>query len=374
MVIVGTAIFYFPPSRPRNDYDKSGWQEFRELDFVGVFLFAFGLTLFLVGLAYLGTSAYSIPLVASTMAVGGIAFIASVAYDFTIAKNPIFPFHLFAMARKFTIHLVILFVAGMIWQAVSTLAPQATLYIFTNNSFELGVLQIPNNMAGVLGGWVMPSLVHKIKHIRIQIIFALVLQTVFTACYAAVLPNNKIAWSVFQLFGQCCFTWVTTLAYLSSGLFVPQEELGVSSGLIGTSRSAGASVGSTVFSTILTSIINNRLASYISKAAIENGFPAAAEGLQKLIPAVIENAVGIPDAFVGLAEASPAVIAATSQALKDAYVYAFKRVFLSTIPFGVIAIVAAWFIEDASHLLNNQVAVQQEKEVLDRTTQLKTEA
>jgi hypothetical protein len=373
VVIIGTAVFYFPPFRPRNDYGKSGWQEFTELDFVGVFLFATGLSVFLVGLAYLGTSAYSTPLVASTMALGGITFIASVAYDFTIAKNPIFPLHLFAMARKFTVHLVILFIAGMIWQAVSTLAPQATLYIFTNSSVQLGVLQIPNNMAGVLGGWILPSLVHKIKHIRVQIILALVLQTVFTACYVVVLPDNKVAWSVFQLFGQCCFTWVTTLAYLSTGLFVPQEELGVSAGLIGTSRSAGGSVGNAIFSTILTSIINKRLASYISKAATENGFPADAGELHKLVPAVVENAVGIPDAFVGLAGASPAVIAATSQALKDAYVYAFKMVFLSTIPFGVAAIVAAWFVEDASHLLNNQVAVQQEKEVLDRTAQSKTE-
>lgn len=268
------------------------------------------------------------------------------------------------MFREFTVHLVILFIAGMIWQAVTTLSPQATLYLFTNNSIKLGVIQIPNGVSGVLGGWVMPSLVHKIRHIRYQILFALVIQAVFTASYAAVLPDNKIAWSIFQLFGQCCFTWVTTLAYISSGLSVPQEELGVSAGLIGTFRSAGGSVGNAIFSTILTSIVNKRLGPSIASAAVMKGFPAS--DLEKLIPAVIENAVGVPGVFAEVPGATPEVIAATSQALKNTYAYAFQRVFLSTIPFSIIGLAAAWFVKDVSHLLNNRVAVRQEKEVLTR--------
>lgn len=362
VVIIGTATFYFPPSRPQNDYDKTRWQEFKELDFIGLFLFATGLTLFLVGLAYLGGSTYSKTLVASTTVVGGLVLISAFLYDFLIPKNPIFPFPLFAMFREFTIHLLILFIAGMIWQTVTTWAPQATLYLFTHDTIQLGLIQMPNNWSGILGGWIIPSLVHKVKHIRYQIIFALILQTVFTACYAVVLPGHKWAWSVFQLFGQCCFTWVTTLAYVSSGLFVPQEELGVSAGLIGTFRSAGGSVGNTVFSTILTSILNKQLVPRITEAALSTGFPS--HQLTELIPAVIETGEGIPDAFSNIPAATSAVIEATTQAFRDTYSHAFKVVFLSTIPFGVVAIVAAWFLKDASHLLNNKVAVHQEKEVL----------
>jgi hypothetical protein len=317
-----------------------------------------------VGLTYLGKSSYSVALVASTVTIGGLVFIACFLYDFTIPKNPIFPFHLFAMFREFTVHLIILFVAGMIWQAVTTLAPQGTLYMYTNDPVRIGVTQIPGNMSGILGGWILPSLVHKIKHVRYQIIFALTIQTVFTACYAAVIPHHRYAWMVFQLFGQCCFTWVTTLAYVSSGLFVPQEELGVSAGLIGTFRSAGGSVGNAIFSTILNSIINKQLGPRIAAAAIASGFSPSE--LSTLIPAVIENAVGVPEAFANVPGVSSAVIAATSQALKDAYAYAFRKVFLSTIPFGVIGLIAAWFVKDPSHLLNNRIAVHQEWDVLTR--------
>ena len=167
---------------------------------------------------------------------------------------------------------------------------------------------------------------------------------------------------IFQMFGLSCFTWVTTLAYVSSGLFVPHDELGVSAGLIGTFRSAGGSVGNAVFSTILNSIINKQLGPRIAEAAIANGFSASQ--LSALIPAVIENAVGVPDAFANIPSATPAVIQATAQVFKDTYAYAFRRVFLSTIPFGVIGLLAAWFVKDPSHLLNNDVAVYQERDVL----------
>jgi hypothetical protein len=250
----------------------------------------------------------------------------------------------------------------MIWQTITTWGPQVTLFIFTHDSIQLGLVQMPNNWSGVLGGWVLPSLVHKIKHIRYQIVFALVLQTVFTALYAVAVPNHKWMWAVFQLFGQCCFTWVTTLAYVSSSLFVAQEELGVSAGLIGTFRSAGGSVGNTIFSTILTTTLNKRLAPSIIEAALAAGFPA--DQLEKLVPAAIGAGMGAPNTFSTIPAATAAVIAATQQAFKNSYAHAFKVMFLATIPFGIVAIVAALFLKEASHLLNNKVAVRQEKEVL----------
>jgi Fungal trichothecene efflux pump (TRI12) len=361
-VIAGTAIFYFPPSRPQHDYEKSRWQEFKELDFIGLALFSAGLTIFLVGITYLGRADYSVALVASTTVIGAIVFIACFAYDFTIPKNPIFPFKLFAMFREFTVHLVILFIAGMIWQGITTLGPQGTLFMFTNDPIQIGITLIPANFSGVLGGWILPSLVHKIKHVRYQILFALVMQTVFTASYAAVVPNNKPAWMAMQLFGQACFTWVTSLAYIASGLFVPQEELGLSAGLLGTFRSAGGSVGNAVFSTILTAVVNRNLGDNIAEAAIGAGFSPS--GLGKLIPAVIENAVGVPGVLAAVPGVTPEIIEATSAAFKESYAHAFRMVFYSMIPFGIIAFMAAWFVRDPSHLLNNHVAVHQEKEVL----------
>lgn len=365
--IAGTYAFYYPPTRPQHDYERSRWQQFKDLDFLGLFLFATGLTVFLVGMTDLGHANFSTVRVAVTVSLGAVIFIASFVYDFTFprVKTPIFPFKLFAMVREFTVHLLILFISGMVWQAIVTLGPQATLYMFTNDPLEIGVLMIPSTMSGVLGGWILPSFVHKIKHVRYQIIVALCMQCAFTGAYAAVVPHNKMAWSAMQLFGQCCFTWVTTLAYVSSGLFVPVEELGLSAGLLGTFRSAGGSVGNAVFSTILTSVVNKNLGNDLAAAAIGAGY--SPDNLSALIPAVIQNAVGVPGAFEGVPGVTSAVMAATSVAFKESYAHAFRMVFYATIPVCFSAIVLAFWVKDCSHLLTNHVAVKQEKEVLDRT-------
>lgn len=359
----GTTLSYFPPARPLHDYDRSRWDEFKDLDFVGVTLFAAGLTVLLVGITYIGRPDYSVTLVGVTIALGGVTFFSSFIYDFIVPKNPIFPRHLFGMFREFSVFIVMLFLAGMNWQAVATLGPQATLYLFTSDPLQIGITMIPITMSGVLGGWILPSFVHIIKHVRGQIIAALVIQTVFTACYAVALSNfNRAAWMGLGLLGQSAFTWVTTLAYVTSGLFVPQEELGVSAGLLGTFRSAGGSVGNAVFTTIMTSLVNRDLGGNIASAAIGAGF--SPEGLSALIPATILNAVGVPGVLAEVPGITPEIAEAASHAFKLTYASAFKVVFLSTIPVGVIALILAFFVRDPSHLLDNHVAVHQEKEVL----------
>ncbi|KAF4449015.1 hypothetical protein F53441_7665 [Fusarium austroafricanum] len=360
--LVGTFFCYFPPSRPQHDFEKTRWQQVKELDYVGLLLFATGLTMFLIGITFLGAAHYSTALVASTISVGGCVFISAFVYDFTIPKQPLFPRKLFNMYREFTVYLVILFVCGMIWQAMVTLGSQGTLFMFTSDIVEIGYITIPANMSGIIGGWIMPSLVHKIKHIRYQFLFALLLQTVFTASYATVIPHNKTGWMILPMFGQSCFTWLTVLSYVSSGLLVPQEELGVSAGLMGTFRSAGGSLGNAMFTTIVTSIINRDLANNIAGAAMGAGY--SAKDLPSLIPAVIQNAVGAPSAMAKVPGVTDSVLRATSAAFKNTYAKAFRTVFYSTIPLGVVAMVAATFIRDPSHLLNNHVAVHQEKEVL----------
>ncbi|KAF4993504.1 hypothetical protein FGRMN_6433 [Fusarium graminum] len=362
--LIGTFICYFPPSRPQHDFEKTRWQQVKELDYVGLFLFATGLTVFLIGVTFLGAAHRSMTLVATTITIGACVFIAAFVYDFTVPKRPLFPRKLFGMYREFTVYLVILFVCGMIWQAMITLGNQGTLFMFTNNLEEIGYISVPANVSGIIGGWIMPTLVHKIKHIRYQFIFALILQTAFTASYATVIPHNKTGWMILPMFGQACFTWLTVLSYVASGLLVPQEELGVSAGLMGTFRSAGGSLGNAMFSTIVSSIVNRNLAKNIAGAAMGAGY--SAKDLPSLIPGVIQNAVGVPFALAKVPGVTDSVLQATSAAFKKTYATAFRTVFLSTIPLGVLALVAAAFIRDPSHLLNNHVAVHQEKEVLGK--------
>ncbi len=71
-----------------------------------------------------------------------------------------------------------------------------------------------------------------------------------------------------------------------------------------------------------------------------------------------------PNAFAAVEGATPEVQAAALKAFRAAYGYAFKRVFWATIPFGVIALVAACFVLDSSQYLTNHTAVRMEKEAI----------
>ncbi len=166
----------------------------------------------------------------------------------------------------------------------------------------------------------------------------------------------------FQFFGQGCFPWITVATLVNAGLHVRQTDLGIAVGIMGAFRSLGGCVGNAVFGTIFREIVNQQLVPRITAAATANGFDVA--NLAKLIPAVSAAGVGVPDAFAAVPGITSAVETATLSALKDAYAHAFKIVFYSTIPFGVIALIAALFIADATKYMTNHTSIEMEKHVV----------
>jgi hypothetical protein len=224
--IIGTAAFYFPPSRPQLDFEKTRWQEAKELDYFGIFLYTTGLTVFLVGLSWAGSPAHpwDSASVIAPIVVGVVVFAACFAYSFTIPKAPFFPSKLFKQVREFTVLLVVVFVSGMCYYSMAGLLPQATLWIFTNRPIEIGVTQLPNGFANLWGGVLLPMLSHKIGYVKWQIIIALIAQTLFIALYSVGIPDNKSAWMALQFFGQGCFGFITLTSYFVVSLHVPLRE------------------------------------------------------------------------------------------------------------------------------------------------------
>ncbi len=112
--MAGTLAFYFPPSRPQYDHDQTRWQEFKQLDFLGLFLYTAGLTTFLVGITWAGQAghAWKSVSVIAPIVVGFCTLAACFVYDFLIPSRPLFLWEVFRMGRDFTVLLVIIFVAG----------------------------------------------------------------------------------------------------------------------------------------------------------------------------------------------------------------------------------------------------------------------
>jgi hypothetical protein len=256
----------------------------------------------------------------------------------------------------------VMFVSGMIYYSMSALLPQGSAYMFTHDPVEVGLIALPAGIVMNLFAWLVPGLVHKIKYPKYQIIAGLVVQTLFNALYAVAVPHNKALWIAFQVFGQNMFVLMSVLAQVIIGLHVSLLELGVATGLMATFRSGGGSFGNAIFSTILNNFLSEQLGPRISGAALSHGFPA--DGLKALIPAAIADGSGTPMVLADVPDITDEVAAAVRLAFKEAYGYAFQRVCYASIPFGVIAIVCAFFINDPSQYLTNHTAVHMEKQVL----------
>ncbi|KAG0650133.1 Core trichothecene cluster (CTC) 12 [Hyphodiscus hymeniophilus] len=365
---VGVACFYFPPTRPRRDFDTTRWQEFAQLDWIGMFLYTTGLTVFLVGLGWAGTDGHpwkSVSVIAPII-LGALTFFLCFAYDWTLAKRPFFPKSLFFKLRDYSLILIVLFVAGMVFFSMASILPQCSVYVFNADPTQVGLIQLPNGFGQLVGGAIIPAFIHKIKHIRVQIIVAVAIQTIFTACYALTIPGHKSAWMALQFFGNSTFAWSTLCGYVTAGVNVPLRELGIATGIIGTFRNSGGAVGIAIFNTIHNGVLNSQLVPRVSKAALAHGFPNDPKLLAAVLGAAEGVVLGAPAevAFKGLPNVTPALISSTVTAFRAAYAYSFQRVFLSTIPFGVIALVAAWFIRDASQYLTNHTAVHLNKDHL----------
>ncbi|KAI1613465.1 putative major facilitator superfamily transporter [Exophiala viscosa] len=351
----GTLLFYFPPSRPQFDHEKTRWEEVKQLDVIG-------LTTFLIGLTWAGQTNHpwrSVSVIAPIV-IGFCVLAACFAYDFTLAKRPLFPLEVFRKVRDFTVLLGIVFVAGMIYFSMSALLPQGSLYIFTSDPIQIGLIALPNGIVRFIFGAVATSFMGKIKHLKVQILVGLGIQAIFTACLAAIIPQNKIAWSALQAFAVGPFALVVLACYVIARLNVPLRYLGLASGLIGTFRSMGGSVGNAIFNAVLQGVTSKDLGPAIASAAIGQGFNATELGL--LIPATVEAVVGVPDAFAGVPGATQAVQTAAILAFRQVYARAFQMVFFSTIPFGVMAVILACFIRDPSIYLTNHTAIHMERD------------
>ena len=364
--MAGTIVLYFPPARPRHDEEKTRLNQVKGLDYIGLLLYSSGLATTLLGLAWAGTTGHPwrSSSVIAPIVIGPAVLACCFIYDwfFVDQTRALFPFHLFKRFREYTVLLIVIFVAGLIYLSMTALLPQATLYIFSNEATQIGLIQFPNGMGQTIGAIILPSIIHKTKNIKMHIIAALFIQTLFVGLYAYTLPGHKAAWMAFQFFGQGCFSWLTVCCLMNAGLHVHHSHLGIASGIIGSFRSAGGAVGNTIFPTILHTLRNQQLGPKITKAALANGFNKV--HLPQLIPAVVNAAVGVPHAFAKVPGITPAIEAATATALKEAYAYAFRIVFYSTIPFGVIALLAAMAIKDASQQMNNHTDVTLTKDVL----------
>lgn len=353
--LAGTAAFYWPPARPIREYSRR--QIVGQLDYPGIFLYVSGLTLFLLGLGWGGTSyPWASVNVLAPLLLGMALLICTIVWDFSgKAQRPLFPRWMFAMFKEYTTLLVIIFVTGVVYFTLTALMPQQISYTLTDNPTMAGVYNIPGGFGGAAGGVILGGLIAKIRHVHWQLTVAIAVQTIFTALQAICGPGDVAMLLVFQLFANMPFAWITLACYVTASLHIPQEDLGLALGLIGTFRFLGSAVGTTVFSTILNNKAASTLIARVSQAVVPLGYSS------DKVPALLD---AIKAGQTGSLDLSTDVLGSALNAYKVGWADAFRMTWLITIPFGVVACVLAVFVADPSPYFTNHTAVHMDKDAL----------
>ncbi|RFU35442.1 hypothetical protein B7463_g866, partial [Scytalidium lignicola] len=358
----GTLFVYFPPSHPRPD-GKTKWEAFKDLDFIGTVMYVSGLAVFLYGLnsggnTYPWTHAGTL----APLILGCIVFLASFIYDFIYPVDPLFPWYLFKNFREFSALPVLVFVAGMVFFAASALNAQTILYLHSSDNIKIGIYSIPSGAGQLVGGVIIPALVHYIKYVHYQLTFAVFMQTLFFGLAATITPTNLNWLMAVQFLAMLPFGWITLNCYTTASLNVPQRDLGIAIGLIGTFRSLGGSIGSVIFSSIFTQTATKQIAKRVTKTIAANQITNTT-----LIPELIEAArltiLGVPGQAAQFTDVSASVFDQVVTASRYGYAYAFRITWLASIPFGILALISAACVIDPSRYFTNHVEIHLEKEI-----------
>lgn len=76
----------------------------------------------------------------------------------------------------------------------------------------------------------MGGLFHKIKHVHIQLILAVGMQTVFVGLLVLVTQDSIAMCLAFQFLATVPFSWITVACYTTVSLHIPHRDLGAAQG------------------------------------------------------------------------------------------------------------------------------------------------
>ncbi|KAK7408047.1 hypothetical protein QQX98_009762 [Neonectria punicea] len=365
---VATAVmlffFYHPPSfetKHRADR-KTKWQLAREIDYVGLVLFAAGCLLLLLALNWgNGVHAWHSAWIVAPLVVSGACFVALGFWEVYVPlAYPILPPHLFREWRRFTAFLVVCFVAGMLYYSLNVIWPRqsALLWVPADKPIIRGVFSNMVSFGTIIAGWWCVGPMPWIRREKWQLVGCIVVQTALIGSLASVGLGDK---------AQAIATVIAVSAVnlppspLSFGMVSlhlrDQTDIGIAVGLISTFRLIGGAVATAIYTSIQTSEFAALLPGHVRAAAESSGYRGAEE------PLLTAATANTPAAYGAVQGITNSTIAAVQHAVLVSNSKSYRTVYLVAIAFGCVAIAAALSVKSIDQSQrSNHVAAKLENE------------
>ncbi|KAF1985674.1 MFS general substrate transporter [Aulographum hederae CBS 113979] len=357
---VGLLVYYHPPKHPLG---LPYAQVFKEMDYIGMFLFCGGSLPVLMGIiwasVYPSTDAHVVaPLVVGFVVLGAFA----VWETWGPTKHPLTPSSVFSSGygRDFTAPCIALAIINMFYYSSSIMWPTMISVFYVTDPTDwkrASILSLPQGCAITFGGLLLSVFGSKIRHWQWQQTIAIVVMVVFGSLLALVRPDNMAMMMAFMIISLIGYGWAIYLCIAITQMGVKQEQLGIAGGLGGSVRFAGGTIAQAVYIAVNSNAISTWTARLVPPAATGAGLdPSELETLFSMVgtPALAENY-------------SPAVVAAVGAAVQEAYVHGLRLIAYVSLAFGVVGIIASLCCKDVDAKMTNKIEVYLENtEYADR--------
>ena len=322
----------------------------RSFDWVGAALFTSGLTILLISLHWAGNEySWSDGHVLGAFFAGLVTLIAFCVWEVHCPHElPLMPMKLFRNYEYDSI-VICAAVAAMLYFAGAVLWPVMIEALFTQNVSRVGWLSCVVGGGTILGQILGGLGVRYIPRMKLQMVVAGSVMMTFIAAIAAAKPGTEMRTTAFMLIGTTAAGYCDNLALSTMALMWEPDDIGLVAGVLSVFRSITGAIATSMYSSILMTEMKQYLARYVGLASIHAGLA------EDSIPAVLDaaytgNLSTIPDL-------DPEAFAAIEMAANLAYSLSFRTVFLCTIPFGAILLIAAiGWVPDVERYMTSEVA------------------
>ncbi|KAF2440088.1 fungal trichothecene efflux pump [Karstenula rhodostoma CBS 690.94] len=350
LAIVLYCFFYHPPTYEMLHVGgKSKLKQLKTLDWLGIFLFSTGLVVFLIGLNWGGGSyPWNSGHVLGALFAGFFTLVGFCFWEaYSGLQYPLIPMKLFKNIQYDAV-VACASLGAVIYYANTVIWPTMIGALFTTDITKTGWLSCAVGGGLLLGQILGGAGVRYVPRMKIQMTVASVVTVAFVAAVASSNASTESRTTALLLVGTIGAGYVENLTLSSTAYLWDPADIGLVTGVMGAIRTAVSAIATSMYSSILTTESSKYIPQYVAPAALEAGLPESS--LAALFAAI---SAGDYSTVPGI---TPEIISVTSAAVKHAYSLAFRTVYLCTLPFGVLLLIAAVLSPNVEKYLTNEVA------------------
>ncbi|KAL2042739.1 hypothetical protein N7G274_004498 [Stereocaulon virgatum] len=352
-----TIVFYFPPPRP-NSRGLTKMEVFKQIDFVGGLLSVSGMLIFMASLQWGGNQyGWRTAHVLVPLFIGALLLVLFTVWEAKFAKYPMFPARLKQAPRILILTLIITAISGANFFSVLLFWPTQAYNVYGHDPVGVGIRGLPIAFSILTGAVVVLCLLSLLRgHNRELMIASAVVMTAGTGALASLKYDTIYrAWGLLVLSGLG-IGGIVVPASIMTTIICPDDLIATVAALTLAIRVIGGSIGYTTYYNVFVSKFTPNAIYYIGGAMeLELGIvdpKVIKEAILLTSASLIEDLKLLPG-IAGNATAYEIVVTAGQIAFAESY----KWVYLVSIAFGAVSIIAAFFLGNIDQYMDDHVAV-----------------